>query len=87
MIVIVSIYIGLSWANYFKDPWQVPRTGTENLYFGSEVSEIINNKNPIKSLSREKRIGPSLPIPYPGEMIIQFWNSRSEEHTSELQSH
>lgn len=81
LIVMVSIYIGLSWANYFKDPWQVPRTGTENLYFGSEVSEIIKNKNPIKSLSREKRIGPSLPIPYPGEMIIQFWNSNELRRT------
>ena len=26
-------------------------------------------------LLRPERVGPALPIPYPGEMIIQFWNS------------
>ena len=60
--IMIAIYIGISWANYFKDPWQVPRIGTENLYFGSEVSEIIKNKKPIGNSYREQRVGPSLPI-------------------------
>ena len=81
LIVISSIYLGLSWANYFKDPWQVPRAGTENLYFGLEVSEIIKSKEPIRMSYREKRVGPNLPIPYPGEMIIQFWNSNEIKRT------
>jgi len=79
--IMIAIYIGISWANYFKDPWQVPRIGTENLYFGSEVSEIIKNKKPIENSYREQRVGPSLPIPYPGEMIIQFWNSNELRRT------
>ncbi len=65
----------MNWANYFKSPWQVPRIGTEKLYFGSEVSDLIRNKNNILLEKRPPRVGPSLPIPYPGEMIIQFWNS------------
>ena len=81
LALLSSIYIGISWANYFKDPWQVPRVGTENLYFGSEVSEIIKTKKPLESSSREKRVGPTLPIPYPGEMIIQFWNSNELRRT------
>ena len=74
-LVIVSVcFIGISWANSFKDPWQVPRVPTENLYFGSEVSQLIANQLDKKLISRPERVGPALPIPYPGEMIIQFWN-------------
>jgi uncharacterized membrane protein YfhO len=32
-------------------------------------------------LSRPERVGPALPIPYPGEMIIQFWNSNDLKRT------
>jgi hypothetical protein len=75
-IVIASVcFIGISWANSFKDPWQVPRVPTENLYFGSEVNQLIANQLDKKLISRTERVGPALPIPYPGEMIIQFWNS------------
>lgn len=75
-IVIASVcFIGLSWANSFQNPWQVPRLPTENLYFGSDVTELIANQLDKKIISRPERVGPALPIPYPGEMIIQFWNS------------
>ena len=80
-LLITSIFIGFSWANYFKEPWQVPRAGTEKLYFGSEIKEIIKTKNPIEISSRGERVGPNLPIPYPGEMIIQFWNSNELTRT------
>jgi hypothetical protein len=75
LVIAGVFFIGISWANSFKDPWQVPRVPTENLYFGSEVSQIIANQLDKKLISRPERIGPALPIPYPGEMIIQFWNS------------
>jgi hypothetical protein len=75
LVIAGVFFIGISWANSFKDPWQVPRVPTESLYFGSEVSQIIANQLDKKLISRPERIGPALPIPYPGEMIIQFWNS------------
>jgi hypothetical protein len=75
LVIAGVFFIGISWENSFKDPWQVPRVPTENLYFGSEVSQIIANQLDKKLISRPERIGPALPIPYPGEMIIQFWNS------------
>jgi hypothetical protein len=75
-IVIISLcFIGISWAHSFKDPWQVPRVPTENLYFGGSVNDLIANRLDKNLLFRPERVGPALPIPYPGEMIIQFWNS------------
>ena len=74
-ILVVVCYTGVSWTNSFKNPWQVPRVPTENLYFGNEVNNIIAAANPKEIESRPARVGPNLPIPYPGEMIIQFWNS------------
>jgi hypothetical protein len=75
-LVITSIcFIGISWADSFKDPWQVPRVPTENLYFSGNVDEIISESQSIDLVIRPERNGPALPIPYPGEMIIQFWNS------------
>ena len=75
-ILIIGVsFLGISWANSFKDPWQVPRIPTENLYFGDNTDKIIANAAPIEVEGRPERVGPVLPIPYPGEMVIQFWNS------------
>ena len=75
-IVIAALcFIGISWANSFKDPWQVSRVPTESFYFGGNVNDLIANRLDKDLLIRPERVGPALPIPYPGEMIIQFWNS------------
>jgi hypothetical protein len=75
LIITTVCFIGISWADSFKDPWQVPRVPTENLYFSGNVDEIIAESQSIDLVGRPERNGPALPIPYPGEMIIQFWNS------------
>lgn len=73
-LAIVVLAIGYQWANYFPNPWKVDRISTENIYFGSPVSNLISTKNDSNLKIRPTRIGPKFPIPYPGEMIIQFWN-------------
>ena len=67
--------IGLFWANHFVNPWNENRISTEKLYFGDISSNLIESKNEKNLTSRPVRVGPTFPIPYPGEMIIQFWNS------------
>jgi hypothetical protein len=75
IIIFTLCYLGLGWAHSFKDPWQVPRLPTESLYFGKSVDELISEQQEKLLKSRPQRVGPALPIPYPGEMIIQYWNS------------
>jgi hypothetical protein len=75
LVITTVCFIGISWADSFKDPWQVPRVPTENLYFSGNVDEIIAESQSIDLVGRPERNGPALPIPYPGEMIIQYWNS------------
>ena len=75
LVITTVCFIGISWADSFKDPWQVPRVPTENLYFSGNVDGIIAERKSIDLVGRPDRNGPALPIPYPGEMIIQFWNS------------
>jgi hypothetical protein len=59
-IVIASVcFIGISWANSFQNPWQVPRVPTENLYFGSDVNELIANQLDKTIISRPERVGPA----------------------------
>jgi hypothetical protein len=76
VITFLSIFvIGLFWANHFVNPWNENRVNTEKLYFGDISSNLIESKNEKILISRPARVGPTFPIPYPGEMIIQFWNS------------
>ena len=76
LIAMASFFIiGLSWAGYFINPWNENRINTEKLYFGDLSNNIIESQNEKVLVSRPARVGPEFPIPYPGEMIIQFWNS------------
>jgi len=69
------LIIGLSWAGHFENPWNENRVNTEKLYFGDISNNIIESQNTKVLVTRPARVGPEFPIPYPGEMIIQFWNS------------
>ena len=74
ILFIGVIYIGHDWTNDYLPTWNNNISATEQVYFGQSSKSLIESKSEIKLISRPKRIGPSLPIPYPGEMIIQYWN-------------
>ena len=73
-LTIVLFIIGYQWANFFPNPWKTDRISTEKIYFGNTVSNLIAVKDKSSLVTRPARVGPEFPIPYPGEMIIQFWN-------------
>lgn len=76
VITLLSLFvIGLFWANHFVNPWNENRVNTEKLYFGDISNNLIELKSEKILISRPARVGPTFPIPYPGEMIIQFWNA------------
>ena len=74
VLTLVVFGIGYKWANFFPNPWKTDRISTEKLYFGNSVANLISSKDKSNLESRPARVGPEFPIPYPGEMIIQFWN-------------
>lgn len=75
-LTVLSLFIiGFFWANHFVNPWNENRVNTEKLYFGDISNNLIESKSEKILISRPARVGPAFPIPYPGEMIIQFWNS------------
>ena len=75
LILTIFFTTGLFWANHFVNPWNENRVNTENLYFGDISSNLIKTKQDTNLSARPARVGPAFPIPYPGEMIIQFWNA------------
>lgn len=74
ILLSLVIYIGDDWANSYLPTWKNNIIDTERVYFGEETKNLIMNQNEINLIERPERNGPSIPIPYPGEMIIQYWN-------------
>lgn len=78
LIIFALCYLGLGWANSFKDPWQMPRLPIESFFFhGKSSDELISEQQEKLLKSRPQRLGPALPIPYPGQMIVHVWDSLS----------
>lgn len=75
LALVGTIFIGISWSEVSKTPWNNDRQGIEQVYYGMALDKRIGEGLNREISLRPSRVGPEFPIPYPIQLTSQMWSN------------
>lgn len=75
LALVGTIFIGASWSEVSKTPWNNDRKGIEQVYYGMALDNRIGEGRNREITLRPSRVGPEFPIAYPIELTSQMWST------------